>query len=62
MKIFRRKIRSVKILRSYSVSILRAALCKIHADQTQVHLFHFTLGCSFGGLGEYSCRLKQYKA
>ena len=34
MKIFRKKIRSVKILRYSSVSILRAAIYKIHVNQT----------------------------
>lgn len=61
MKIFR-KMRSVKILRRSSVSILRTALYKIDANQTWVHLSHLTLGCSFRGLGECSCGVKQLKA
>lgn len=61
MKIFRKKIRPVKILRYSSVSILRAAFYEIHANQTGVNLSHFTLGCSFGGLGEYSCRENSLK-
>lgn len=61
MKIFRKKIRSAKILRYSSVSLLRETLYKIHTNQTRVHLSHLTLGCSSGGL-EYSCRVKQFKA
>lgn len=34
VKIFGKKIRSVKILRYPSMSILKAALCRIHANQT----------------------------
>lgn len=34
MEILRKKIRAVKILRYSSVSIFRAALYKIHANQT----------------------------
>lgn len=36
VKIFRKKIRSVKILRYPSMSILKAALCRIHANQTRL--------------------------